>query len=242
MFYFLSTVTSDLFLPKFFVKFWFHPLGRLTFLYPPEFGQLSTAMLGGVTGLLASLLGWQINILAIHRGFQRGRAATFSVGFGAIFADMTFILVAFTGAASLLSYLDLWSFVRWIGVATILVVGASILFRKPKTHQEDLEPKRSQAKNFLLGFLFVIANPAVLLIWVGVVGFLLTHFPGVEVVADRWLFLGGFATGGCVWFVILALIILPRVRKWGEDRLYLISKVSAILLLVAGFFLIFEKF
>lgn len=47
-------------------------------------------LLGILIGFIAACFGWQIDLIAIQRGLQRGKTAAFLVGCGAILGDMIF--------------------------------------------------------------------------------------------------------------------------------------------------------
>lgn len=207
------------------------------------FGAIFTFVLGAVTGVLASLLGWQINLLALHRGLERGRTSAFFIGFGSLAGDCLFSFIAFAGAAPLVDKLHLWIYFRWIGIATIFLVGLKILLHKQEGGiSQKKKNKREPAKHFLVGFLTVISNPAILIVWIGIIAFLLAHFPSNAILAYRWFFMIGLLSGGAGWFLFLALYVLPHVRQWGDERLHLISKISAGILILGGFFLAFGNF
>ncbi len=194
-----------------------------------------------MTGFLAALLGWQINLVSIHRGIERGRTASFLVGFGATTADMIFILIAL-GAGSFLDRPQWWTPLKWIGIVTLFSVGLHIILKKRPREPSLLKKKKNPTKNFLIGFLIVIGNPAVFLLWLGIMSFILTHFSGSSILRFHPLFLIGFLFGSLTWFLILSFGILYQVENWGEKGFQIFEKVCALLLLVAGLFLIFEKF
>ncbi|HXV28539.1 MAG TPA: hypothetical protein VD913_06190, partial [bacterium] len=79
-------------------------------------------------------------------------------------------------------------------------------------------------------------------LWIGVIGFILTHFPSAHVRGFRYLFLSGFIAGALSWFVFLALALLPRIKTMGENQFHWISRISAVFLLLLALILIFEKF
>ncbi|MBI3314223.1 MAG: LysE family transporter [Candidatus Omnitrophica bacterium] len=200
-------------------------------------------LLGIFTGLLAALLGWQINLIAIHRGLGRGQAAAFFIGLGAALADLVFIALAFFGSVRLLQHPESWRLIKWMGIITIVAVSLQILFHQVSHKIEEPYKARKLAKNIFLGFLVVIANPAVFVLWVGVVSFILTHFPEMVSRANFYFFFpAGFMMGASAWFLFLSLWIMPRIKKLGERSLHIISKISAVALLIAAVFLIFEKF
>jgi len=81
----------------------------LSVMTAESFEHLSALSLGMGTGFFASLTGWQINLIALHRGIERNtRTASFFVGMGAAFADIIFILVALTGAVPFLRNPNSW--------------------------------------------------------------------------------------------------------------------------------------
>lgn len=215
----------------------------LPLIHPSHFGAWTTAALGMATGLFASLAGWQINLTSIHRGLERGRTAAFSVGTGACAADLLLIFAAFTGAARIDAHHGVWGVLRWAGVATLLILSVYILLKKHKLQEGEGGPrkKRRPLKSFLLGFVLVAANPGVWILWFGVVGFLLTHFPRGPILAAKSSFLGGFFAGASAWFSLVAFALVPGIRKWGEEKLQVLSQGSAALLLVAAVFLMFAK-
>jgi len=201
-------------------------------------------LLGILTGFLASCFGWQIDLIAIQRGLKRGRTAAFLVGCGAILADMIFLSIGFTGTQSLLKHPEWWGIIRWIGIGVILALAARGFWGHSKPSQQiEAVSKRNPTKNFFVGFLVVITNPVVFLMWVGIVGILRTHFPEAREPQFKEFFLGGFLVGAMLWFVPLAFIFLKKLKHWSEKNHSFLSRLSAsTLVLVALYLIFFEKF
>jgi len=201
-------------------------------------------LLGILTGFLASCFGWQIDLIAIQRGLKRGRMAAFLVGCGAILADMIFLSVGFTGTQPLLDHPEWWGIIRWIGIGVILTLAVRGFWGHTKPRHQDAEvSKKNPTKNFLVGFLVVITNPVVFLMWVGIIGFLRTRFPEAREFWFEKFFLGGFLIGGILWFVPLAFIFLKKLKGWSEENHSFLSRLSAgTLVLVAIYLIFFEKF
>ena len=201
--------------------------------------------LGILVGFLAAALGWQINLLALQRGLQRGRTAALLVGCGAILADMIFLWVGLAGTRSILVHPEWWGIIRWVGISVILILAARVLFVHSKDPLPKIEAvqKRNPTKNFLVGFLVVITNPVVFLMWVGVIGFLRAHFPEARASWFKEFFLLGFLLGGLIWFAPLAFIFLRKLTCWTRENHTAISRVSGgVLILVALFLIFFERF
>jgi len=201
-------------------------------------------LLGILAGFLAASLGWQINLIAIQRGLHRGRSAAFLVGCGAILADIIFLWVGLAGTAPILEHPEWWGIIRWVGITVILMLAARVFFihSKPRPQIEEVQ-KKNPTRNFVVGFLVVMTNPVVFLMWLGVIGFLRVHFPEARMPGFKEFFLSGFLVGGLLWFIPLALIFLKRLKRWTESNHTLISHISGgILVLVALFLIFFEKF
>ncbi|HOW58425.1 MAG TPA: LysE family transporter [Candidatus Omnitrophota bacterium] len=199
-------------------------------------------LLGVLTGFLGSALSWQINLIAIQRGLQRGRVAAFLVGCGAVTADMIFLWVAFTGAKPLLNHPEWWRNIRWLGIAVLLFLAARLLVRHGRPRRQDEEVnKRNPSKNFLVGFLVVGTNPAVLLIWAGVISFLLSQFPEARQPFFKEFFLSGFLIGALGWFFPLTFVFLEKLEGWSKKNHELLSRVSASALILVAFYLMFQK-
>ncbi|MDD5217362.1 MAG: LysE family transporter [Candidatus Omnitrophica bacterium] len=199
-------------------------------------------LLGALSGFLASSLGWQINLLAIQRGLKRGRTAAFLVGCGAVLGDLFFIWVSFTGAAPLVRNPLWWQTLRWIGVVTILALAIRAFLVHPKPIGQNVARKRNPTRNFILGFLVVVSNPAVFLVWIGVISFIVTHFPEGREMSFRWFFMPGFILGSFVWFVALAAFFLKKIKNWPEEHLRIVSRITAVMLLAVAAILVVEQF
>ncbi|MCB9799216.1 MAG: LysE family transporter [Candidatus Omnitrophica bacterium] len=196
-------------------------------------------LIGFLSGFLAALLSWRINIVAIQRGVQRGKTAAFFVGVGSLTADVVLILGAFSGARPLTQNQHLWMILKIIGILTILFVAFKIFFQAPKL-MEKAEKERNPPKNFLIGFSIVAGNPAVFMLWMGLVSFILTQAQDATQQHFHYEYLAGFFCGGLIWVSLLCFLILPKIRAWGERPLYLISRISAIILIICAIILIFN--
>lgn len=196
-------------------------------------------LLGTFIGFFASALGWQVNLVSIHRGLKRGKTSAFLVGAGAACGDILFMAVAFAGVDPLLDHPQLWIPLKYLATCIIFVIGLQILFHRPKGRAEPEIKNYNPTKNFFIGFFLVVTNPAVFLLWVGVISFIMTHFPEAESEVIKLKILGGFFAGALGWFLILALVLLPKIRQWGDAALHYLSRLSAVILLLAAVILIF---
>lgn len=200
-------------------------------------------MLVGLTaGFLTGLLGWQINLISIHRGIDLGRRAGFLLGLGAVIGDCVWISIAFAGSQTLLStHAELMEWLKWLGVFTLTFAGLKILFHNSQKKAEPEGSHWGHTKNLLIGFLVVIGNPILLILWIGVSSMVLTNqLAHLSPLEAHLLFLFGFAAGGTAWYLILFTLIFPIVCKWSDRRFHMISKFFAALLLLGAGLLIYK--
>jgi threonine/homoserine/homoserine lactone efflux protein len=199
-------------------------------------------LIGFIAGFLGSSLGWQINLLAIQRGISRGRTAALLVGCGAVTADLIFLWGGFTGAKPLLAHPETWGVIRIAGIAILLILAARAYFihGKPRPSAEKVI-SRNPTRNFLVGFLVVLGNPAVFFLWLGVVSFVVGHFPEAHHPNFKWYFIIGFVIGSLAWFGPLAFLLLKKIKEWDETHLQFLSRLSAAVLVLVAILLIFEK-
>lgn len=199
-------------------------------------------LLGFIAGFLGSSLGWQMNLIVIQRGIARGRIAAFLVGCGAVTADLLFLWAGFMGEKPLLEHPETWGIIRAAGIVILLLLAAHAYFvhGKPRKRIEKVV-SQNPTRNFLVGFLVTLGNPAVFFLWLGVVSFVVGHFPEAHDPNFKWYFLPGFVIGALAWFGPLAFILLKKIQEWNEAHLQLLSRLLAALLVLVAILLIFEK-
>ena len=157
---------------------------------------------------------------------------------------MVFLAIGLKGTRPLLSHPEWWGIIRWVGITVLLLIAAHTFF----VHSKPPKPlgevtKRNPAKNIIVGFLVVGTNPAVFLMWIGIVSLIRTHFIAAGRPGFKEQFLLGFLAGAMAWFVPFTFIFLKKLRKWTEGNHPFISRLSAaVLVLVALFLILYERF
>lgn len=198
-------------------------------------------VLGLLIGFFVSLLGWQTNLVCIHRGLAHGKRSAFFTGVYAALGDISVMTIVFSGALSLVKHEELQSVIKWVGVITLAAIALKILITKPKSGgPSDLKPK-DDAKGNLLGFLVVFTNPGVYLLWAGIWSFLLSRFKELGDWASFFCFIASFLIGATLWFSVLSGFFLGHIEQWQESKLRMLSKIIAGLMLTAAVILIFRK-
>ena len=204
--------------------------------------MLRVFALGLLVGFVVSLLGWQINIISLHRGMRGGRASALVTGLGAATADALLMIAGMSGAKPFLEHFQFWGPMKWVGGSMLIFMALKILFHKPAQNIKDPEVKsRGLTGSFLIGLIVVLANPAVIILWLMASGLILAHFPSTHAWPFLLSFPIAFVAGAMAWFAVLSFVLLGHVKTWSENTLHLLSRCSAVALLGALIFLIFEK-
>ncbi len=197
---------------------------------------------GSLTGFMVSLLGWQVNLVSLHRGIAHGRRPAFFTGMFAALGDATVMTVVFSGALKITRDAEWGGWIKWVGVSVITVIAFKILFSKKKTESAVTATKAETSRGNFAGYLMVVTNPGVYLLWAGLLSFLLARFPALRDWPSFFLFIGGFLAGAAVWFIVLSRVLLGHVRSWQESTLAWISRGIGILMLGVAAGLAFGRF
>ncbi|MCS7337467.1 MAG: LysE family translocator [Verrucomicrobiae bacterium] len=214
--------------------------------------ELSPITLAGVTGfvsgvLLAMPVG-PVNLTIMNEGARRGFAWAMMIGLGAVFMETIYCTIAFTGFASFFSRgyvqaaMELVSFVfmLFLGLRFILarsVTAPTRLFPSKPELEERIEARLERRFHphsaFMTGFLRVLANPGVLVVWVVLAanfisrGWVQPEYPGT-----RSACITGVALGGTVWFATFSWLVSLGHRRFSERTLLKIEHLSGVGLLL----------
>ena len=173
----------------------------------------------------------------------KGFRAALAFDFGVIIADILFITVAYFSSFQLLENLSNQPGLYVFGGVILLVYGATILKRKtPKKKAADIETGNSSnylslfAKGFLLNFI----NIGVLVFWLGVI---IIVGPSLDNEPNRILVFFATMLGSYLATDILKILLAKRLkRKLTKERIVLIKKGIAIILIICGLVLIAKGF
>jgi len=207
-----------------------------------DWSDMLTAWLLGVgAGLVTSALGGPINVTVVNESAQRGFIRGLMIALGATTMEVVYCGVASAGFAVLFqnpvvrAAMELSSFilVLWLGIRYLraghLEVGKTI------EHFEHLvEEKLHPHTAFWTGFVRVLANPGVLLLWIAITGSLVAHGALVPVPVCKLLFCLGVALAGCLWFVGLSWGVSRGHGRFSLQTLRRFSQASGLVLLVTA--------
>jgi threonine/homoserine/homoserine lactone efflux protein len=201
--------------------------------------NLLAALTGFVSGLLLSVPVGPVNLTIINEGARRGFLWAIMIAFGAITMDLIYCTIAFTGFASFFERGIIKAAMELSSFVFMLYLGFKFLKAKsiptPRI-EERIEERLHPHSAYTTGFVRVMGNPGVLLLWI----VLAANFISREWVDPtgpaRFLCIFGVAIGASVWFLGLSYAVSRRNRKFTEKTLLRIEHFSGIGLLTIAVF------
>jgi len=196
---------------------------------------VSAALLGGLSGFVASVPGGPVNATLLAEGGHKGFRWAFFVGLGAVVMEALYCSAAFAGFDALFgsrlfrATMELVSFVLMLWLAVKYLRGAPMPgeARGVRLMERRFHPHTA----FWTGFVRVLGNPGILLLWITVTAMLLSR----DWLADTWpskrCFVGGVASGALLWFALLGWGVARHRDSISPAALRRLSQVSGVLLL-----------
>lgn len=190
------------------------------------------ALTGFISGILLSVPVGPINVTIINEGARRGFIWAALIALGAISADLFYCTLAFTGFASFFqkglvkAAMELTSFVF------LLYLG--VKFLKAKTIQttnkieERIEEKLHPHSAFMIGFVRVIGNPGVLLLWMLLAANFLSRDWVQPEGPTKFFCIFGTSAGAGLWFLGLSYAVSRGHRKFTDKTLLRLEHFSGI--------------
>lgn len=198
-----------------------------------------TAVLTGfAAGFLVSIPVGPINLTIINEGARRGFKWALLIGLGAVGMEAIYCGLALTGFSAFLQVPMVKSIMELVSFLFLLYLAWKYFSAKTipdHVHSADvIEQKLHPRSAFMVGFVRVLGNPAVLLVWVTLTATLLSHNWVDETIDDRVGFVVGVAAGASLWFVLLAYGVSRGHGRISPRGLLRMEHVSGALMLVAA--------
>ncbi len=197
-----------------------------------------SGVVGVLSGFIVSIPVGPINITIINEGARRGFQRAFLIGMGAVFMEVIYCALGFAGFATffdsklLKAIMELVSFVlmMFLGFKYLLAQTVETTSKSATVVEEKLHPHNA----FTIGFVRVLGNPAVLLMWITLAGAFSAH----DWVDDNWVSrsacIGGVGAGASAWFLLLSYFVGLKHKNFSTKILLRMSHVSGIILLAAA--------
>jgi threonine/homoserine/homoserine lactone efflux protein len=194
--------------------------------------------LGMLAGFITSALGGPINVTIVNESARNGFLRAFLIAVGAVVMETIYCGIAFAGFSSFFlsrnvqAAMQLASFVLvlWLGIKYLLAGHVPGEARGVELVERRLHPHTA----FWIGFVRVLANPGVLLLWLGITASLISQ----GVLDSQWntklTFCAGVAVSGIVWFAGVSWGVSRGHGRFSASLLSRVSQGSGIVLLITA--------
>ncbi len=207
-----------------------------------DFSSLLLASFTGlVSGFLICIPVGPINITIINEGAKRGFLWACLIGFGAMAMDLLYCSLAFVGSSSLFASKTFRAVMELLSFLLMIWLGYKYLIARdlPETTptMEVVEHKFHPHTAFMIGFVRVLGNPAVLLFWITLSATFISHEWIADALVSKLACVGGISVGGLTWFTLLSYLVSRGHGKFSRNTLVRMSHISGGSLLIVAFFI-----
>lgn len=196
---------------------------------------LSLFFEGFLLGLGAALPLGPINLLIMNEALKSYKKAL-ALGFGAMSADISYLLLIFYGITNYLEEPLLLNILGIIG-GFFLSYLAFLIFKGRNHHIGKKKPlkKATLFSNYIKGYLLTLLNPYTVLFWLSVTSYsTTTHSLGATLV--------GMICAIMLWITIMPYFIYKKRALISDKVSSIIAVVSSFIILFFGLSLLFKTF
>ena len=191
---------------------------------------MDTMIRGIILGLSITAPVGPTNIEVIRRGSKEGwrAAATFCLG---VMVALILYLVLVTFGLSFLTDSEIFSTLLMVfGILVLAYLAYSSIKDFCTGTEVELDEQVSGNKHFIPGIMLTIANPAILLLWTGIMG---ADLAASQASMDQGLLLSfGILIGVALFFTVLTLLVHYGRKLLRQQYLKYVSLVAGIVLLL----------
>jgi threonine/homoserine/homoserine lactone efflux protein len=195
--------------------------------------------------VLSSIPFGPINLTILNEGSCRGFLWAMMIGLGASTMECAYCALSFTGFSSFFSGGPVKIFMEVFSWAFILLLGLKFLLAKSvKTRSKldtasekleaRLEEKLHPHSGYATGVVRVMGNLGVLLFWIFLAAYLLSHEWVDNTLAAKAACVAGVALGTSTWFVLFSFGVSRGYGRMSEPALLRMQHLSGIVLIVFG--------
>jgi amino acid exporter len=204
-----------------------------------ELPHVIIAMLTGViSGFLVSFPVGPINLTIINEGARRGFKWALLIAGGAVLMETTYCALAFMGVSTFFTHKTIKAAVELISFLLMLFLGIKFLRAKAIEEQNRIEGRIEEKLHphsaFMTGFVRVLGNPGVLLLWITLTATFVSHdWVGVNS-REKAACILGVCLGTGLWFLLLSYAVSLGHKKFSPKTLLLMEHISGFCLLLVA--------
>lgn len=183
-----------------------------------------------------------IGVLCIQRTLNKGRLSGLISGAGAATADTVFAAFAVLGLAMVQTLIKHnQPYFLLIGGLILVGLGARIYFTNPIVQLRKNRAKKGRfVEDFVSVFLLTLTNPATIFFLIGLFALVQLDMTSETSNFNIGLVLWGVFLGASIWWFTLTSLVDKFRRKFRLRQLWVINRVSGIIIFVLGIISTFE--
>jgi threonine/homoserine/homoserine lactone efflux protein len=190
------------------------------------------ALTGFLSGVLLSIPVGPVNLTIINQGARRGFIWASLITFGSVLADLIYCTLAFTGFASFFGNRMVKAAMELSSFVFLLYLGISFLRAKSikatNKIEERIEERLHPHSAFMIGFVRVIGNPGVLLLWIVLAANFISRDWVQPEGPTKFFCIFGTSTGAGLWFLGLSYAVSRGHKKFTDKTLLRLEHFSGI--------------
>ena len=198
--------------------------------------SLLSIFLGGFTlGLGAAVPLGPINLLIMNEALQSYKKAV-AIGFGAMSADITYLVLLLYGITNYLNNDYVLDFLSLFG-GFFLIYLAILIFRGRNKDISQTSPQQNTTvlSNYLKGYTLTLINPYTVLFWLSVTSYSTTTQSLVITVL-------GLICAIMLWILIMPFLIYRKRSLISKELSSIIAIFSSLIMLIFGLLLFVKLF
>lgn len=212
-----------------------------------DWPTIALAMLVGfVSALLFSAISvGPINLTILNEGSRRGFKWAMLIGLGASAMEVIYCAISFTGFSALFTgrliraAMEVLSFVflLFIGGKFLLAPAVAVPTRLDAASEKigaRLDQKLHPHSAFMTGFVRVMGNLGVLLVWIVLAANFISHDWVEDTLAAKGACVAGVALGMNTWFCAFSYAVSRGHGRFSQQTLLRIQHLSGLCLLALG--------
>jgi threonine/homoserine/homoserine lactone efflux protein len=204
----------------------------------------ASGLAGYVCGVVLSSIPFgPINLTILNEGARRGFLWAVMIGLGASTMECTYCAISFTGFSSFFSGGRVKTVMEVFSCAFIVFIGLKFLLTKSIRVKLDPTSERLEARleqrlhphsGYMTGLVRVMGNLGVLLFWIFLAAYLLSHDWVDDSLAAKAACVGGVALGTNTWFISLSFAVSRGYGRMNEAALVRMQHFSGVVLIAFG--------
>jgi len=186
---------------------------------------------GSILGFGAAVPLGPINLLIMNEALKSYKKAV-AIGFGAMSADLTYLLLILYGITTYLKETIFLNILSTLG-GFFLIYLAYLIFKGRNTHIHKVKTVKetSIVSNYLKGYILTLLNPYTILFWLSVTTYSTTTHSLIITIF-------GMIFAITLWVTIMPYFVYIKRRLISDKVSSIIATISSIIILVFGLLLL----